>query len=149
MKRSIRENGGFTLIELIVSMAIVAIISGTVIYNLKALNNPLGNAAFSIEQFLRLARSRAIANTAVVQVQALTTTRLAAYTSDSCSGEMTAMSDMVLKLPFESALQEVSSSVCFDQRGLADISAIFNIVDSEGDTKTVRVALGGGIKIDS
>ena len=148
MKNRLNEDSGFTLIEFLLVTALIGILTGTALYNLKVMSNPLQNASNSVEQFMHLARARAISGTQVVKVTVTTAKRLDTATSDSCSGTMTPLPTLFLDLPVGSTLTTTTPTVCFTQRGLADVSTNFVISDNDGDSRTVRVALGGGTIID-
>ena len=139
---------GFTLFELIAVLSLITILSVTAIYNLRSMSHPLNNAGFSVEHFLRYARSRAITSTEVVKVNVVCSGRLQAYSSDSCAGTLTPLADLSLDLPSGAMFTDSTASVCFTQRGFALTSASFPLTDTEGFDKTVKVAIGGGTKID-
>jgi prepilin-type N-terminal cleavage/methylation domain-containing protein len=143
-----RSEQGFTLIELMTTLAVIAILGGAATWNMRQMNDPLLNASFSTEHFLRLARSRAISNTQTVTIAPSSNSRISASQSDSCSGTMTNIPDLFLDLPSGATLVDTAWSICFTQRGLVDTTAEFQLVDREGSMKTVHVALGGGAKVD-
>jgi len=148
MEGRVLKQGGFTALELVATVGLIAIIAGIAVSNLKEMSNPLANASVSMEHFLRLARARAIANTEAIKIAPQSATRIVAFTSDSCSGTMTPLADLSLDLPPGSSLNETVWTVCYSQRGLADNNIFFRLIDLDGQMKTVHVALGGGTKID-
>lgn len=129
-------------------LGLVGILVAVALSDIKLLGNPQGNAAYSVERFLRLARSTAISTTAAVKVRPTAANKLLAYTGQSCSDSTDTIPGMVLTLPLGSQLDSTAWSVCFDTRGFADANISFGLVAAHGGTKTVRVALGGGTKVD-
>lgn len=142
-----RNERGHTVINLLTTMALIGILSAAAVSNLKEMNDPLANASFSVEHFLRLARSSAISRTQAVQVAPSSRSTLIAASGDTCSSTMTAISSMTLALPRGAEFVATDWSVCFTKRGLADANTVFQLIDGNGNTKTVRVALGGGTRI--
>ncbi len=142
-----RENG-YTIVELMVVLVILTVLSATALYNLRMVNRPLYNASSSIEHFLHLSRSRAISGTSVIRITAASANKLVTSTSTSCTGTMTAQPTMFLDLPAGSWLDDTTTAICFTQRGLAAESGVFSVVDDEGKTARIRVALGGGTAVE-
>lgn len=136
-----------TILEMVVVLGLVSILSGIAVTNLRAINKPLQNAAYSTEVFLQLARSRAISGTQAVKVRPTSSTVLAAFSGVNCAGATTAISSLIQPLPVGTSLADTTWYVCFDPRGRADASISFNINDTGRKTKTIRIARGGGVKI--
>ncbi len=147
-KAPVRDESGHTLINIITTLALIGILGATAVSSFSDLSDPLANASFSTEHFLRLARGNAISNTQAIQVAPVTATRLGMSTSDSCTGTMTAVPNTFLELPKGASMPDTSWTVCFNQRGLSSTNTSFTINDSDGHSKTMRVALGGGTRID-
>lgn len=139
---------GYTVLELMVTLLLVAVLTETALYSLRQITDPLNDASTSMEHYLHLARTSAISNTEVIKVRAVSSTRLEAQSSDSCTGTMTTIPQLYLDLPTGSSLSDTTITACFTQRGFADAPAAFPIVDTTGQAKTVRVALGGGTTAD-
>lgn len=139
---------GYSMIEIIVVMAIAAVVMGTAISNLKELNDPLSNASFSLGHYLRLARSRAISQTLAIQLQPSGSNRIVASSADSCSGTMTPMSDLSFDFPTGSRMVSTTWTICFSSRGFTPQEVEFDIQGDTSLTKTVSVALGGGSQIE-
>jgi prepilin-type N-terminal cleavage/methylation domain-containing protein len=137
---------GYTILELMVTLGIVSILALTAVYNLRQINSPIKNATFSVEQFIRLARANAISGTQMIQVQPISATVIGTYSGSSCSGTMTAISNGTLTMPSGSSLLETNWTVCFNQRGVTSASTLFHIKDNKGNSRAIRVALGGGTK---
>ena len=144
----LNSENGYTIIEMITVMAMVGVLSMTVIMNIHEFENPAANAAFSCENYLRLARTNAVAHTEVIVIKPVSSTKLNASKGDTCSGTVTPMTDMSLTLPHGATFATTSWTVCLTQRGLADSASSFDITDIFGTTKTVKVALGGGTMIE-
>ena len=146
MTRRSRELG-YTMFELLIVLVLTSILAATAIANLKKTDHPLADSALSVDYLFHLARTKAIASTKVIQIAPSSSTSLAASSSDSCSGTMIPIPSMAVELREGCTLPDTSWSVCFNQRGLADASVAFQILDSQENHKTIRVALGGVTKI--
>jgi prepilin-type N-terminal cleavage/methylation domain-containing protein len=138
---------GVTLLEILVTLMIMTILLGTAVSNLKVLNNPLANASFSVSHYLRLARSRAISQTLAIQIAPSSSTTLAASSAKTCSDTMSPMTGLDLQLPSGSRLLDTDWSVCFTARGLSTSNVTFDLSGDSSSTRTVEIALGGGVRI--
>ncbi|MCB0345319.1 MAG: hypothetical protein KDD66_09375 [Bdellovibrionales bacterium] len=137
---------GSSLIEFIVAISLIGIVSGAVVSNMKVLDDPLTNASFAVEHFLRLTRGQAMSRTISVVVQPTSSLRLQASYADSCAEDavLTPVSDLVLDLPRGASLVTTDWSVCFTQRGFADVASSFELQREDGELRTIEIALGGG-----
>lgn len=135
------------MIELITVIAFIAIISATAVSNLKVLNDPLADASFTVSHYLRLARARAISQTQFVRVVPVSTTDIGAQVGTSCDEATTPVPELSTQFPKGSFMNDIEWEVCFTPRGLSADNLAFLIRDVDGHTKTVEVALGGGVRI--
>lgn len=146
-KRANLESG-FSLLELLTVLGLLAIVTGIAASNLKQLENPLADASFQISQFFRLVRSRAIAQTLSIKLEVQDSSNIIASSADSCiDTTWTSISDLSLTLPDGASLTNTSWTACFSQRGLSDSNLIFQVQDQGGQTRTIELALGGGVRI--
>jgi prepilin-type N-terminal cleavage/methylation domain-containing protein len=141
------NTSGFSIFELLVVLIIFAILSASVMSNVKEINRPLTNASFELTHFLRLARSRAISQTTFIKVAPLSAFKLAAYTGESCATTTTAINNLTLDLPDNTNLIATDWSICFSPRGLTPTSTTFTISDENNSTRVVEIALGGGVRM--
>ena len=147
-KCNFRNNqGGMSIIELMTVLFIVSLVSATVVSNIKDINRPLTNAGFEITHYLRLVRSRAVSQTLYLKVAPVSRFKLVAYSGTSCTLATTLLSNLTLSLPNDTNLISTSWSICFTPRGLSSASQIFQISDEESHTRSMQVALGGGVQI--
>lgn len=138
---------GFSLFELIATLALLSILLGIAIPNFRIQTRPLNDASASTEQFLQLVRSRAISGTAVYKVTPLSQSQIQVFTGSTCASATTLSTDLILKLPSGATLTDTTWYVCFNPRGRADAAISFQITAEDGRSKTISVALGGGVKI--
>lgn len=148
MAKGLPDERGFSILELLCAMCLMAIITAISVYGLKAMDNPLADAAFSVHKYLDLVRSEAIGRTSAIVISPASSTSITATQGPSCTSATTAANDLRLNLPNGAHLTDTSWSICFTQRGLTDATAIISITDALGAHRLVRVALGGGNKID-
>ncbi len=144
--RSLSSDKGNSLIEFIVALSLIAIVSGAVVSNMRILDDPLTNASFAVEHFLRLTRGQAMSRTISVVVQPASSLRLEASYADSCREDavLTPVSDLFVEMPRGANLVDTEWSVCFTQRGFADTPVSFDIQREDGELRTIEIALGGG-----
>ena len=151
MSKSFRNwDLGASLLELLTAVALFVILSEVVVSNIKQLHNPLADAGFEVSHFLRLARARAISQTLAIEVWPASATQLTSTSRSSCTDETDSdapVEDLVLDLPDGTSFSDTDWSVCFTQRGLAYEHTTFELQGGRGNSKTVEVALGGGVRI--
>ncbi|MCI5064794.1 GspH/FimT family pseudopilin [bacterium] len=143
----VSTEAGFTLTEMIATVGLVTILSTIAISNFKELENPVVDASYQVSRFIRLARSRAISQTIAIVIQPDSTTELVAFSSDDCNGTLTSLGDLSMTLPDGALLSDTEWSTCFTQRGLSDTNVTFQIQDVDGKSRTIEIALGGGVQV--
>ncbi|MCB0352207.1 MAG: hypothetical protein KDD64_01745 [Bdellovibrionales bacterium] len=138
---------GFSILELVITVALMAVLTTVAVSNIKELENPLADASYQVSRFIRLVRARAISQTIVIVIQPSSTSEIVSFSSNDCAGTLTAIDDLSLSLPDGSSLTSTDWSACLNQRGLSDTNLVFQIQDIEGKTRTIELALGGGVQI--
>lgn len=142
-----KAEAGFSVIEMIVTLGLMAVITGIAISNIKALENPLADASFQMSHYIRLVRARAISRTTSVIIQPSSPSEVIAFSSDSCNGEMAQIEELTLRFPEGATLSDTDWTVCINQRGLSDTNIIFELQNQEGKVRSIELALGGGVRI--
>lgn len=138
---------GFSLVELLVVLAISGILIGIATTSIAALNNPLINATAQTLGYLKQARAKAISTTMAYTVTAASPTRFQARFGPLCtSGSLTTDPLMDIPLPRGASFTATNWSICFNARGLASTTQTLGLQDSQGHLKTVDVMLGGGVR---
>lgn len=143
----LRNQQGTSIFNLLAAMAMISVLSTTAISNLKVVENPLADASFSMNHYLRLVRSRSISQTTFILLRPLSNTHVEAFSGDTCDKAVTNLDDLRYEFPDETALATTDWEVCFTPRGLADNTVTFDMNDKRGYSRTVEVALGGGSRI--
>ena len=144
------DQSGFTLVNMLTTLSLIAILSAIAISDLKEVNSPLVDSSFQITHFLREARSKAMSKTVTVKVSPISAYSIKAEQGNSCSPTETftpLSPTMQSNLPNGASLTDTTWEICFTKRGLASQSSLFLIQDEEGQTRTVEVALGGASRI--
>ena len=148
MRFKLKSERGFTLGNLVITLSLMGILSAIAISNITEVNDPLVDATFQINHFLKKARAEAISDTQAVRISPVSSSRIEAQSSDgTCEDTMAAKNNLFLDLPDGASFSSTIWHVCFSQRGLANAYLIFDIENEEGDTKTIEVAIGGGVRI--
>ncbi|MCI5066487.1 prepilin-type N-terminal cleavage/methylation domain-containing protein [bacterium] len=146
LRPSRRQEGGFTLTELLVALSLAGIMGGVASTNLMELSNPSLSAASEIASYLKRARARALATTSAYTVSASSTDTLQATVGDTCAAAQTA--DPSLSLTIDKAsLTNIAWSVCFTSRGFPDGNVVIPVADLYAGSNTVEVMLGGSIVV--
>jgi prepilin-type N-terminal cleavage/methylation domain-containing protein len=150
VKRHFKDaESGFTIVELLVTFAIISVLSGIAVMNLNALSNSSENAAASLVGLLKQARARAIASTSAYFVVPISSTSIVTRSGTTCS-DASPVDDPTLTLQLASGatLGSTSWSVCFTSRGLSDSNTEIVVNDIHSHSLTVEVFLGGGVQIN-
>lgn len=138
---------GYTMIEIIVVLALISIVLAFAIVDLKAFRAPASTGAAELQGFMKKVRARALASTSSYTIRPTSGTHVRATYGTSCSAPtQTADPTLVLDLPTGSNFQATTWSVCYSSRGLSDTSADIIVQDS-ALSRTVQVVLGGGVRI--
>lgn len=143
--RSVHSEAGFTLLDVVVSIGLIAVLSTLAVTQLKELDNPVKNASSGIIGYFKQVRARAISTTSAYSVSATSSGRIEAVYGKSCETTVTPDPKLILDLPTGAAISDISWSICFNGRGLPD-SNIQITVSGESETRTLEVFLGGGVK---
>ena len=139
--------GGFTLIETLVVMALASALIGIVAFNLRDLRNPEHAAAMEVMTFIKQARGKAIASTQAYTVVPSSSTKIITTYGSNCSSvTQTPDTAMTLKLPSGASMPNTAWSVCFEARGFSR-NAVDIYVTQDGKTDTVQVVLGGAARV--
>ncbi len=142
-----RKDSGYTVIELIVTVGLAALLMGGAIISMQSLRQPADEGASEVVSFLKLVRARALISVRAYRVAPISTTRLAASYASSCSAAtFTTDSSLALKLPNHSSLAATNWSICYTSRGIAESNLSFVVRDSE-KSRTIQIALGGGVQV--
>jgi prepilin-type N-terminal cleavage/methylation domain-containing protein len=117
----VRRSNGFSLIELLIVIAIIGILSMVGVMALKGLNNPLSDESSRLNQQLRQVRTRAILSTSAIKLELKSgsTTQLLAKRAKSCSAiatDWTDVSELNITLVSDVTFGSVGI-LCFEPRG--------------------------------
>jgi prepilin-type N-terminal cleavage/methylation domain-containing protein len=147
LKSKLVSMAGFTMLELMVVLAMMGAISGMAAYQLKQLDNPAENSAAQVMSFIKKTRAKALATTYAYRVRPKANgLELETHYAISCtSTTFTADTSLALKLPRTAAFNSNAWSLCFAPRGTLATSQDISITDSKR-TVTVQVAMGGGMR---
>ncbi|MDZ7707506.1 MAG: prepilin-type N-terminal cleavage/methylation domain-containing protein [Trueperaceae bacterium] len=155
---------GFTLLELLILLAVLAIVFAIAALDVRPLNNEARNAANEVASAVRLTRARAMATTSAHRLVLASGAELrmeAAVACDDASGwtdetrfattlsgtaEIAELSDTGLPADYAPAAAG-DVLLCFDPRGLADASPTVKIEDGRGRIAEVDVYAGGGVEL--
>ena len=138
---------GYSVVELLVALAIAGIMVGIGVYNFRDLNQPAEDGAVEFAGFVRRVRAKGLATTYAYTLSPSTVSRVTTTYGISCtSTAQTADSRLVLDLPSGASFSSLTWSVCFSPRGISTTGATVNVRDATVN-KVVEIAAGGGTKI--
>lgn len=143
---------GTTLVETLVTLALVAIVVTVAVVRFDRVSPPLERGSQLTKSFLGQARSRAMATTRAYRVSpADDTTLIAEYASSCASGTWTEDDTISLELPAPVVFTSTAWQACFDNRGLAGSALSFTLSETldSGVTRTrdMQLLLGGAVKV--
>ena len=147
MFRQPDSHRAFSLLELLVVMALGSILLGVALFNAKDYENQALTAASSFAGYLKTVRAKALATTYAYTLSAESPTQVVAKYSSTCSSE-TQTDDIAMNfiLPAGTQFSEIPWSLCFTARGLSDSSQSISIQD-HSYAKTVQIVLGGAVRV--
>lgn len=143
-----RGQCGVSLVELLAVMAILGVIVGTAGLYLKPMEAPLNTGAEGLDALFRQARARGMATTSAYRVSPEGPGRIRAEYAESCLGTTwTTDPRVALELPEQVSLADLTWSVCFSSRGIADTNEVVTLTHPDFGTARVEVMLGGTTRI--
>ena len=138
---------GFTILEMIVTMGILAVVMGIAVANIKKFDDPLNDASNQVVGFFKQARAKAISTTSAYTVYPISATRLGTKYAAKCTDVVTTDdTSFFLNFPTGSHLNATNWTLCYSSRGLPDGNLTIDLRDTNNLTKTVQVYLGGGAR---
>lgn len=157
------RESGLTLLEILVVMAILAIVLGIAFVDLRPLNNPIQNGFTQTLGFFQQVRSKAMATTSAYRVVVDANGTLQVGYARRCSDTVWTPDNQLAVANVQAGgarsaldLREqgltfgpVNWQVCFNSRGLANFSQpgqTIRLQDNRGNTRQVEVMLGGGVR---
>ena len=148
VKRDALAAAGFTLVEII---AVVAILAGILAFgalNVRPLDNALQGSSATVVSAIQQARSEAIASTSAVRLSitggALTFTLAADCSPLTVSGSAARTVPPLLGTGVSIKGDTQPLNVCLSSRGEASRAATLTLTDRKGKTMTVSIFLAGG-----
>jgi prepilin-type N-terminal cleavage/methylation domain-containing protein len=147
------SNKGVSLLELIVTMAILAIAFTITALNLRPLGDDLGNAVSEISGTLKQAKIKAMATTSAYRVRPTSTTEVVVERARDCSGAggWETQTSMAQTLRENVVFTATSWQVCFNSRGFSLDSTLnftspsLTLKDKKGKTATLQVFIAGAV----
>lgn len=144
---------GLTLVEVLVTLALLGIAFSILALNLRPFYDPLSDAVSRTEGFLKQARAKAMATTSAYRVSLSGGEWSTAYAGTCKSGSFTPDPSLRVTLPEGiTATLTGGNALCFTSRGLLVVlggsgtgEPAITLRDGRGRVRTLRVLLGGGV----
>ncbi|CAN5771094.1 hypothetical protein BH24DEI2_BH24DEI2_03890 [soil metagenome] len=148
-----RSVGGFSLVEMMVTLAIFGILLGIAALNLRPLSNDAQNGATILAGSFKQARARAMVTTSAYRLVYMGPTTLRAEYANTC-GATAWTPDPRFDVALEGGVTMTGENVkpgdvlvCFSSRGLANDSLTIRLTDKQDRSRTVEVYVGGAVAI--
>lgn len=146
---------GLSLVELLVTLAVIGIALSIAALNLRPLGNDLQNATTEVASNLKQLRAKAMSTTSAYRLVYRSPTTLEAQWAKSCSAttwttearlNVELREDIRFTTPAQSTTPG-TSLVCFNSRGQSTQSLSLTLKDEKSRSRQVQVFLGGGVVI--
>jgi prepilin-type N-terminal cleavage/methylation domain-containing protein len=140
---------GFSLLELLVILAVIGILAGVAALSLNRLENPLNTASSTTAGLLKQARAKAMATTSGYRVKPDDNQKLNVQSAINCSvttsTDWTDEPSLTLELPKEVTIN-TGWSTCFNSRGLSTNAQTLTLTHTDGRTQTLDIFVGGAVQ---
>lgn len=104
--------------------------------------------AVAVANFLKHARLRAITSSSAYFVVPVSENKIVAKIGSKCSDRSPAIDpQMEFKLPSGAILSSTAWTTCFSSQGQTEVATNIPITDSSNSDQTVRVLIGGSVKV--
>lgn len=143
----IRKTSGFTLLEILVVLAIVSITIAVAMPDWKRLQNNTQDSATQVVGHFKKIRAKALSTTRAYRISATSGTAIVAQYANTCAATTwTTDSTLSLTLSGGSYMPVTSWTVCYDSLGLSPASTSFTLQQSGYATRTIQIVLGGAVR---
>jgi prepilin-type N-terminal cleavage/methylation domain-containing protein len=138
---------GFSILEVIVVMALAGVLLGIAAFNFRALRDPAQDASQQVMGFFKQTRARALASTRAYTISPASATQLVTTYGDTCtSTTQTNDPQNTLTLPDGAEMETLGWTFCYSTRGLSSSSVNITVSD-ENSSHVVQAVLGGGVRV--
>lgn len=142
------RNWGFTILELLVVVAIMGVLLGIAGLNLRPLSNDLQNDTNLVVGIFKQARVKAVSTTSGYRIVKKSSTKITAEYSNSCSStSWTEDARLSVNLEHDTRILGGNGTLlCFSSKGLATANPTLSLKNGS-ETRQVEVFLGGSVEI--
>lgn len=153
------RTNGFTIVELLVVMAIIGIVGSLALYGLRGLSPRAVDVAGQLGGTVKQVRAKAMATTSAYRLLYVSENELRAEWARSCNAaaaDWTVDARMGLELPDQFAISQNDGSayatndeiLCFSPRGLSNVNPTVLVTDTQrGNSASVEVLIGGAVEV--
>jgi prepilin-type N-terminal cleavage/methylation domain-containing protein len=138
---------GMSMAELLVAMAITALIVAAAGLYLRPMEAPLVSGIALLEGCVQRARAEAVASTSAYRLTPRGPGRIEAEVGDSCATTTWADDPKVsVELPQDVRMTDTTWSLCIDSRGLPGTNLTITLNHPDYGSRAVEVLLGGATR---
>lgn len=140
---------GFTLLELLIVIAIAGIVMSIGFLNLRPLSGDLRNNASRVAGNFKQARAKAMSTTSAYRVVKTSATTIRADWAENCQANNWT-TDEKFNVTLDNNIRIESGNrtlVCFTSKGIATSNPVLTMRDERGKRMRVEVFLGGAVEI--
>ena len=138
---------GYMLIELLVVVALIAVVMGAAWVSMRRVETPLRTGGEIVEGMLERARAGALSTLNVRRVRPFDDRSLVLESAGSCtSGTWSLEGGSRTDLPRGVSLAATGWSVCFNSRGIASANQTISLVHEQDGTQALEVLRGGVVR---
>jgi competence protein ComGC len=148
IRRRFVENhrtGGFTLIEMLVSVATIFVLIALAAFNFRQLENKTLNTANGVVGFFKVVRARALANSSAYEIFPVSQQLLRARAKSACEATSYLSDFYDYELRAGVIIDNPNWNICYSPRGIASRAISFQVTDGRY-SRRVEVVLGGAIR---
>jgi len=145
------RRAGFTIIELLVIIAIIGILASIAALNLRPLHNEARAAANDFAGSVKQVRGRAMVTTSAYRLVYVAPDRVVVQWRRACGGSETWTPEARFDLELRDGttidgLADGAQLLCFNSRGITEQSPTVTFRDAQGRTASIEVFAGGGVR---
>ena len=142
------RSSGIGMVELAITVAMLSVLLCVGFANIQAFYGSVDGSTDKLLHFIKSVREEAMSSSKSLKVVAKSTNTLSVSRANTCgSTDWSSVSELELRLDTGVVFQTDKWEICYNSRGVADVSFDIVLSDEFGRTNTVEVLLGGSVGV--